>query len=637
MSLRDRHASLLAFIEERDRQLTLPMGEDCGRQSGQFAPGNTCASDTSGGGQSASDRPARGRVNTSNGFPGRWAQDRPVSHTGGLPGLAEISSIKIDNAKTAATIAKESGFTSVASLVRFGTADSAGSEIEISTEVERTRMPGGTAYALPAQIVDAKTITIESSVPVYMGGTKEPGQRPVGRVSLDVAIRKYGDQPPIALYGHFDFDNGVKSAIEREKEYSQNGTSPIERLLGAAIIDKMTASLEEAEKAGVSKARTYAAGEKDHPSYQGYRLWGRFGFDAAVGSGRLSRLLEDIDSGTLPEPVLSPENEAKLRRGDPVTLQDIISTKAGEKWWAQKGGGISLVLDFTNKESQGYKRYRQMLEKVKRAKDRGQRSYEDFCEYALTSDRELAEWRGFSMIDIECRYASLLAFSQSRNCGTGEGGFQKGNTCASGKIADAAAGAAKGAVKGAIVAAGVTGPFPPYVIKGAAVGAAVGAVKGLYDNSMQPTRVMKKIEDIGTSEEQVAGLVERLGGSPQSVAKVKDGKLTLRIKNEKGDRLFDVEMGESKYTITPARKAGTLTGSEIAQVKKIAEENAPKSVSVVVKSRSPSYVAKLVKKGFRVTADAAGTLIATVVLPTSASVGVGMIEGAVDHIKKKKT
>jgi len=55
-----------------------------------------------------------------------------------------------------------------------------------------------------------------------------------------------------------------------------------------------------------------------------------------------------------------------------------------------------------------------------------------------------------------------------------------------------------------------------------------------------------------------------------------------------------------------------------------------------VKSKSPSYVAKLVRKGFQVTANAAGMLVATVVLPTSASVAVAMGEGVVDSLKKKK-
>jgi hypothetical protein len=638
MSLQARYADLIAFVEERDRQLMLPMGEDCGRQSGQFAPGNTCASgDGGGGGQDSPGGQARPprprpnpvtggpRANTSNGFPAAWNKDRPLSHRGGLPGVPDIQQISADNAKQVTEIAKESGFKSVASLVRFGAGDGKNAEVDLTSEVLKVRTPDGFS--------DRKGVKIESTVPVYMGGNPEPGQRPVGNVTLEVQLRKNGDDPPVAYYGLFSVDYDIKAAIGREKAASPHGESAIERNIGAAIIDKMIASLAEAEQAGASKAATFAAGSESDSTYKGYRLWGRFGFDAPLSPARVSQILED--SKNLPEPVLSPQNEARARNGEVLTLQDLLSTKAGEKYWSRKGSSINLTLDFSDKNSAGYQRYKKMLERVKKAKDRGQRSYEEFCEFALTTSRDLAEWRGFRQDSLECRYASLLAFSQSRNCGTGEGGFQKGNTCAGGKIADAAAGAASGAVKGAVIAAGVTGPFPPYVIKGAAVGAAVGAVKGLYDNSMQPTRVMKKIDEIGTSEKQVASLVERLGGSPQSVATVKEGKLTLRVKDSKGEKVFDVDMGKSRYTITPSRKSGTLTGDEIAQVKKIAEENAPKEVNVVVKSRSPSYMAKLVRKGFKVTANAAGNLIATVVLPTSASVAVAAMEGVVDSIKKK--
>jgi len=639
MSLQAMYADLVAFVEERDRQLTLPMGEDCGRQSGQFAPGNTCAADGQSSPEASQPRPrphpvAGGpRSNTSNGFPGSWGRDRPLSHEGALPGLPDIKKISADNAKQVTTFAKKAGFKSVASMVRFGAADGKGSEVDITVDSERVRRSGPTEDS-PSVVVTSETMTIESKTPVYMGGTPQPGQRPVGMAEIDVAIKKDGDDPPVALYGLFSVDYSVKLAIKREKESSQHGDSATERHLGAMIIDKMLASLEEAEKAGVSKAKTHAAGSENDSTFQGYRLWGRFGFDAVL-PGRLRDQIMDANDAS-DSPILSPEVAQKVVETGKITLQDLISTKAGEKWWAKNGSSIYLTLDFSDKNSQGYQRYKKMLERSKKAKERGQRSYEDFCEFALTTYLDLAEWRGFADESLEYRYASLLAFAQSRNCGTGEGGFQKGNTCAGGKIADAAVGAAKGAIKGAAVAAGAVGPFPPYVVKGAAVGAAVGAVKGLYDNSMQPTRVMQKIDEIGTSEKQVADLVQRLGGSPKSVAKVKDGKLTLRVNNSKGEKVFDVEMGKSKYTITPARKSGTLSSSEIAQVKKIADENSPKEVSVVVKSKSPSYVAKLVRKGFQVTANAAGMLVATVVLPTSASVAVAMGEGVVDSLKKKK-
>jgi hypothetical protein len=224
-----------------------------------------------------------------------------------------------------------------------------------------------------------------------------------------------------------------------------------------------------------------------------------------------------------------------------------------------------------------------------------------------------------SVRSLNASYASLLAFLESRNCGTGMGGFQAGNTCASGKLADAASGAAAGAVKGAAVAFGVTG-MPTIAAKGAVAGATVGAVKGLYDNSMQPTRVMRMIEKLGSSEKQVSSLVKRLGGSPKSVATVKGGKLVIAVKNKAGDKVFDVQMDNKRVTVTPSRKSGALSSSEVSQVKAIAKEHSPREVSVVVKSKSPSYAATLVRKGFSLSASAAGDLIATVVIPIAPSI-----------------
>ena len=226
---------------------------------------------------------------------------------------------------------------------------------------------------------------------------------------------------------------------------------------------------------------------------------------------------------------------------------------------------------------------------------------------------------------LNARHASLLAFAESRNCGTGTGGFQSGNTCASGKLADAASGAAAGAFKGAAVAFGVTG-MPNMAAKGAVVGAAAGAVKGLYDNARQPTRVMKKIERIGSSEQQVSSLVKNLGGSPKSVATVRDGKLVLAVKGKSGDKIFDVKMDSKRVIVTPSRKSGALSSREIARVKAIAKEHSPREVSVVVKSKSPSYAATLARKGFALTASAAGDLLATVVIPVAPSL---VVTGAI--------
>jgi len=220
-------------------------------------------------------------------------------------------------------------------------------------------------------------------------------------------------------------------------------------------------------------------------------------------------------------------------------------------------------------------------------------------------------------------YASLLAFQQSRNCGTGSGGFQKGNTCAGGIAADVAKGAAKGAVTGATIAAGSLAPTPQYVAAGAGVGAAVGVIKGLRDNRLRPTRVLKKIESIGSSEEKISSLVGKLGGTAKSSADVSGKKLVLTIRNKEGKKSFHVEMDNDEIVVYPRQHSAKLSGQEISKIKTIASEAAGKTVAVVVKDSSKAYTRKLVKSGFKVAANAAGELVASIIVPPMADTVVG--------------
>ena len=212
---------------------------------------------------------------------------------------------------------------------------------------------------------------------------------------------------------------------------------------------------------------------------------------------------------------------------------------------------------------------------------------------------------------LDARYASLLAFAESRDCGRDpDGKFSSGNTCASGVAVDAAKGAVTGAAKGAI--AGLFAGGPAVVKPAAAIGAATGVVKGVYDNQMRPTRVKRAIEKIGMTVEQVGSLVERLGGTPDSSADTRGGALRLTIRDKNGKKSFHVEVNEKTITVYPRRATGELTGREISRVKKIADESTPKSVSVVVKKSSSAYVSKLVRNGFTLAAGhAADVLVAT--------------------------
>jgi len=209
---------------------------------------------------------------------------------------------------------------------------------------------------------------------------------------------------------------------------------------------------------------------------------------------------------------------------------------------------------------------------------------------------------------LDARYASLLAFAESRDCGRDEDGkFSSGNTCGSGVAAAAATGAVKGAVKGAIT--GLLTGGPAVVKPAAAIGAATGAVKGIYDNQMRPTRVKKTIERLGMDVKQVGNLVEKLGGTPESSADTKGGSLRLTIKDKEGKKTFSVEVDKKTITVYPRRATGELTTKEISRVKEIADKSTPKSISVVVKKSSSAYVSKLVRNGFTVAAGNAGDIL----------------------------
>lgn len=236
-------------------------------------------------------------------------------------------------------------------------------------------------------------------------------------------------------------------------------------------------------------------------------------------------------------------------------------------------------------------------------------------------------------MSLDARYASLLAFAQSRDCGRDEDGkFSSGNTCAGGAVAEAAKGAVTGGIKGAIT--GLLTGGPVVVKPAAAIGAATGAVKGLYDNQMRPTRVKRAIEKIGMTDAKVGSLVEKLGGSPKSNADVKGNSLRLTIRDKEGKKTFHVEVDKKTITVYPRRATGELNSKEIERVKKIADEATPKSVSVVVKASSSAYVAKLVKSGFKLAAGhAKDILLATYSTPLVHSVAVDTLQS----LKKRRS
>lgn len=612
-STKARVLSLVAFLESRDRQLELPFGE-CGdddrQEGGRFGPGNDCGGSGSGGGSDAPAEPPQGQRNravtgmgrrtTENSFPvGAWNSPDAIDHSGGIPGADKIKKLQVFDPRATTKHAKSVGIKSAAGLLRLGAATSEGADVGISHS-------SGMRWNADGDRMETST-SIVSSAPI-------DGE---GRARTTVSIQSIEGQDSFVYYDHFQVDSDTKAKIAREKANSDTGASPTERKIGASIIGQMLESLATADEAGLKYAKTLAAGSDGDSFYKGYRLWGRFGFDGPIDSGTpYGRRLIDAINASPEHGLMTPEQEDKFRTTGAINLQELLSTKAGEKWWSKNGGSINLKLDFSDRESLGYKRFKDFLEKHRRAKKREERDYLDFIDFVCRSEvsRDLRDWPGFRGVE-------------QRNCGTGSGGFQKGNTCAGQAAADVAGGAVKGAVTGAAAAVGKTGGFPPAVATGAAAGAAIGAVKGLYDNRMRPTRAGKAIKRIGTSDEQVASLVKGLGGSPKSVAEA-DGKdaVTLSVKDSKGGSQFDVRMTKSTVTIKPSTGRSNLTSKDIKQIKKIAQENSPKSVEVVVDAVPTSTLAKIVKAGGSLAVNAAGSLVAAFVLPTAPALAGTAIE-----------
>lgn len=232
---------------------------------------------------------------------------------------------------------------------------------------------------------------------------------------------------------------------------------------------------------------------------------------------------------------------------------------------------------------------------------------------------------------IDARYASLLAFAQSRGCGQdADGKFSKGNTCASGLAADVAKNAATGAVVGAASAFGKT--FNPYATPaGAAAGALAGVVKGVYDNKMRPTRVSARIERVGLTDEKVAGIVKGLGGTSKSLASVNGRNgLTLTIRAKGGRVSHVVDITDKKIVVYPTTRRGEMTDSQIDSIKEVAAKAAPKETSIVVKTNSLSFAARLAKKGFAIGAKHAGMIVATAIVSAAAPSVPDAVLGTVD-------
>jgi hypothetical protein len=348
-------------------------GLDCGRtEGGQFAADNDCA----GGGGGSSEPQARDRDDS-------WMQnagDDSLSMSGrelkespplAIPGADGLKSVTIKSPKNTAAALKAFQIT-LDDLATLSGGAREGGSMEFKASSNRETL---SSYSfLPLEPSDPESLQVMTHIDLLWDDGGYNGGRTI----------YYGEM--------FPQDSGGG-----EVELSQAQQSQIASLL----MQRMSESMSLAEKSGIVRATTYAAGNKESNT-KGYRLWPQFGFDAKLRSFRLEALRKSIADGKL---TLNDSQKSQLDKEE-LTVQQLIATREGEKWWDDNGRGTDLTFDFRDKSSLGYKRYEEMKARIARLKERNK-------------NRSIIDW-----LEDEVEFRD--------DCGRQEGGrFGRGNDCAS--------------------------------------------------------------------------------------------------------------------------------------------------------------------------------------------------------------
>lgn len=151
--------------------------------------------------------------------------------------------------------------------------------------------------------------------------------------------------------------------------------------ISSILLERFVESVSVAEGKGFSYAEMLAVGDSAPGSDKGYRLWPQFGFDATVPQ-RFMRIMPDdiaVKSAGISVP---PEGSVRAPRDTIIkglrarvkdlTIQQLISTPEGKRWWEEKGGSVDLRLDLNDKASPGYQRFLEKKAQVERLKKRNE-------------------------------------------------------------------------------------------------------------------------------------------------------------------------------------------------------------------------------------------------------------------------
>jgi hypothetical protein len=158
-------------------------------------------------------------------------------------------------------------------------------------------------------------------------------------------------------------------------------SSPADQQTVMSIIsEKVAESIDSAEKNGFVAVTTFAVGDANN-EYKGYRLWPQFGFDADLPRDLVKRIPPELilkskgvaipapGSTSIPHDLVIKSLASQHRD---LTIQELIKTREGKRWWDENGDDINLKLDLRDKESLGYKKWLDVKDRLPRLKSRNE-------------------------------------------------------------------------------------------------------------------------------------------------------------------------------------------------------------------------------------------------------------------------
>lgn len=147
-----------------------------------------------------------------------------------------------------------------------------------------------------------------------------------------------------------------------------------------------------------------------------------------------------------------------------------------------------------------------------------------------------------------------LQMPESRDCGTGAGGFKEGNKCAGGSDGDG------------------------EPVRGFRRG----------EGDKKQTRIARKLYQMGSSERQIKALVSQLGGKPgRSSAKVTGDKIGISVRDSSGKDKFYIEIGYNGAGVVPVGR--TLSSDEAKEIETLAKQALPEKISGRLYNRGKEY------------------------------------------------